>query len=155
MRCCITGHTNGLGKALYQHFESKGWTMQGFSNSNGFDLIADYSSIVEMIDGADLFINNAYANNMQNDYMMVLASRVKNQIVCGSVAGDFPDPNMLEYSNNKNLLEKNFLAMSDRYNMLLLKLTSSSYKDTDTVCRMIDFWLENKSVVSVTFNIED
>jgi hypothetical protein len=153
MKCFITGHTRGLGKALYQHFQNKGWEVEGFSHTNGYDLIADYATIINAVDGADLFINNSYANNIQNDFM--LASTAKRQIVCGSVAGDFPDLTMPEYSIHKKELEQNFLSISDRYPMLLLKLTSSSYKDSETVCRLVDFWLENDSIVSATFNIKD
>jgi NAD(P)-dependent dehydrogenase (short-subunit alcohol dehydrogenase family) len=37
-RCVITGHTSGLGLALFEHFKNKGWDVEGYSRSNGYDL---------------------------------------------------------------------------------------------------------------------
>jgi nucleoside-diphosphate-sugar epimerase len=155
MRCCITGHTKGLGKALYEHFQNKGWEVIGFSRSNGYNISDNFAEIINRALGADLFINNAYADGLQLDLMMLLHDKVKKQIVCGSVASDVPDPTMPEYSKNKRKLEEHFLKLADSNSMLLLKLTSSSYQDVVTVCNTVDFWLNNSSIVSVTFNIED
>lgn len=38
--------------------------------------------------------------------------------------------------------------------MLLLKLTSSSYKDFETIKNSIMFWFDNPTVVVLTFNID-
>ena len=35
---CITGHTSGLGKGLYEHFKKQGTQVVGFSKDTGFDV---------------------------------------------------------------------------------------------------------------------
>lgn len=54
MKVGITGHTSGLGKALFDSFDAI-----GFSRSNGYD-ISHPDAIVEMIDDCEIFINNAH-----------------------------------------------------------------------------------------------
>ena len=54
MNIVITGHTQGLGLALYNLFTERGHNVVGYSRSNGHD-------IKDSIDfDADVFINNAY-----------------------------------------------------------------------------------------------
>ena len=38
MKCIITGHTAGVGKAMYEHFQAKGWEVIGMSRANGYDI---------------------------------------------------------------------------------------------------------------------
>lgn len=62
MIIAITGHTAGIGKAIYETLSVLGHTVVGLSRTNGYD-ITDYTRIVEKIinSKADIFINNAYA----------------------------------------------------------------------------------------------
>ena len=131
-RCVITGHTSGLGLALFEHFKNKGWDVEGYSRSNGYDL-TDVESLLDKIYGADLFINNAYADGAQLEYLNRTFKKVKNMIICGSAAAIFPDTDNAVYTLHKKFLYKRFLALSQHRdtetNMLLLRLTSSSYKN--------------------------
>jgi nucleoside-diphosphate-sugar epimerase len=71
MKIAITGHTQGLGKALYNHFRSH--TVIGFSRSNGYN-IADLDNrnrILNEVKDADMFINNAY-NNFDDSQLILL-----------------------------------------------------------------------------------
>lgn len=63
----ITGHTSGIGKGLYEHFERKGLRVKGFSKDTGFDisLPENRDRIVELTKDCDLFFNNAYSGYAQ------------------------------------------------------------------------------------------
>lgn len=71
MRIGITGHTSGLGKALYNFFKDAGFFVKGYSRSNGFDIDPeDWNNVVRIIDDVkknniDTFINNAYYGTAQ------------------------------------------------------------------------------------------
>jgi hypothetical protein len=62
MKIAITGHTSGIGLALYNHL-SKDNSVIGFSKSTGYDIITeiDRSRIIESSFDCDIFINNAPA----------------------------------------------------------------------------------------------
>jgi len=55
VKVAITGHTQGLGKALFDIYDNS----MGFSRSNGFD-INDPDPIVKASLDCDIFINNAW-----------------------------------------------------------------------------------------------
>ena len=160
-RCCITGHTKGLGLHLYNLFVEAGWQVEGFSRTNGYDLAKDFDSIVEKISGCDLFINNTYADGVQIPLLKTLCTRVSNIVSCGSVASDFNnDPEYVDYSNTKQLLEYHVSDLShikrpDTANLLLLKLTSSSYNNPQSIFNIINCWFDNPDMTIVTFNITD
>jgi short-subunit dehydrogenase len=157
-RCIITGHTTGLGLALFNHFKNKGWDVEGYSRSNGYDL-TDVDSLVEKIYGADLFINNAYADGAQLEYLNRTFKRVKNMIVCGSVAAISPDPNNAVYTLHKKFLHNRFFALAQHRNvdtnMLLLRLTGTSYKNVTLICNSIDFWLDTPTIIEIGFSIDE
>ena len=60
MKIAITGHTKGIGKALYSVFSENGHTVYGFSRSNGYDISTDFDSIIDRVKECDVFVNNAY-----------------------------------------------------------------------------------------------
>jgi short-subunit dehydrogenase len=156
--CCITGHTHGLGKFLYNHFVDEGWNVIGFSRSNGYNIEQDYVRISEVIKGSQLFINNTYANGLQQQLLDLTFGNVNNIVVCGSVASDHPDPTLPKYSHHKKLLEQRCNELSDVKSLstlLLLKLTSSSYRDYETIIKTIEFWLETPSITQIKFTVDD
>lgn len=53
MNCVITGHTRGIGKAIFEKYGGI-----GLSRSNGFDIVNN--SIIPYIDKDSIFINNAF-----------------------------------------------------------------------------------------------
>lgn len=71
MRVAITGHTSGIGKALYQHFKNNGSEVFGFSRSTGFDISKqlDRDQILDVVWNCDVFINNAYHSTGQEDLL--------------------------------------------------------------------------------------
>lgn len=63
----VTGHTSGIGKGIYEHFESKGVRVKGFSKDTGFDISIpeNRDRIIELTRDCDLFFNNAYSGYSQ------------------------------------------------------------------------------------------
>jgi len=154
MKVRITGHTKGLGKSLYNYFKDKFEDVKGFDSSNTVD------EIIEQSQDCDLFINNTYtADNLQLTLLEKLYKQVDNMIVCGAIVSTYPDLEHKTYTDNKNLLEREFFKLASDKNettdMLLLRLTSSSYKDADTIISSIEFWLSNPNVISLTYNVTD
>lgn len=63
----VTGHTSGIGKGIYDHFQSQGYNVKGFSKDTGFDISIkeNQDRIVELTRDCDLFFNNAYSGYSQ------------------------------------------------------------------------------------------
>lgn len=68
LRISLTGHTKGIGKALFQTL-SLSHTVEGFSRSNGFDISTEEGrlEILKHSYNSDVFINNAYSSNSQTE----------------------------------------------------------------------------------------
>lgn len=147
MKFYITGSTRGLGKYLATHFDC-------VRLDRPFDLVSDIEKIVNVIEDDSVVILNAHANQMQ--YIELLKNKCKI-IVCGSIAAVHADPNMIEYSKEKNQLEKfvTDLALHSPNPLLYLRLTSSSYKDYKLIANSIEFWLKNLNVTFIGYNINE
>lgn len=77
MNFVITGHTSGIGKALYDHFGGI-----GLSRSTGFDIIKD--NILPFIDKDTVFINNAYTSISPDAQTILLLDtyNVAKHVIC-------------------------------------------------------------------------
>lgn len=147
MKFYITGSTRGLGKYLAEHFNSERF-------DRPLDLNSDVEKICDSIEEGSTVILNAHASQIK------YVERLKDKcslVVMGSIAAVNLDPNMLEYSKEKYDLEKTVqqLALNSKYPILYLQLTSSSYKDNKAISTSIQFWLDNPSVTSIGFNINE
>jgi NAD(P)-dependent dehydrogenase (short-subunit alcohol dehydrogenase family) len=60
----VTGHTKGIGKAIFDYFKLKGYDVVGFSSSTGCNISnpAHRQHIINELENADIFVNNAYVN---------------------------------------------------------------------------------------------
>jgi NAD(P)-dependent dehydrogenase (short-subunit alcohol dehydrogenase family) len=139
----ITGTTRGLGKALHDHFVNKGCWVVAFNRG---------SDIINNAVGCDLFINNAYG--IQTNLLNQLYANVGKMIVIGSIVTDFPDTEMPEYTRYKSELEDRVLDLN-RANILLLKLSSTAYNNSQLVINAIEYWLENPLVNVISFRATD
>lgn len=82
MKFLITGHTSGVGQALYNRFGGV-----GLSRSTGFDISKD--DIHPYLDGCDIFVNNAHCyDDIFAQTRLVYKASHKRQIVIGSMASD-------------------------------------------------------------------
>lgn len=147
MKCCITGYTRGLGKAINDYLVAQGWTVVGFNSSTSLD------RIVELSENCDLFINNAYGDGIQIELLNQLYNSVGKMIVCGSVVTDFPDSQLPVYTHHKKELEHRFLEVADhaKSKMLLLKLSSNAYNNPELVLKTIEFWLQTPQIKVITY----
>ncbi len=144
-KCVITGDTRGIGNVFKNHLKSKGWSVIGFNRFTGLD------NVVQEAIGCDLFINNAYADGKQIDFLNQLYASVDKMIICGSVAAFYPDKKMPIYSNHKKLLAERVKELA-RPNILILHLSAKGYNDPDTLLKVIDLWLENTCITEVGFD---
>lgn len=110
MKISITGHTNGIGLGLYNHFDD----CIGFSKSNGYDISneSDRNKIVEESLDSDVFINNAYCEDFQTNMFLEIYNKWRYEdkliinIVSGLVYSDLDD----DYSKNKKHLYESSLS---------------------------------------------
>jgi len=147
MKFYITGSTKGLGEYLAKYFHCK-------SFNKPLALNEDIEMICDSIEEGSTVILNAHASQLE--YVNRLKDKCK-LVVMGSIAAVNFDPGMPTYSEEKYDLEKSVqqLALHSKYPMLYLRLTSSSYKDYNTVVRSIQFWLDNPTVTFIGYNIDE
>ena len=101
----ITGHTSGLGKAIYDKFtEVSCREIVGLSRSNGYDIDADFDKVVEAASGAEIFINNAYRDSQQLKLFHALKDKVDMMVVMGSVSRHYPELIPTDYVHDKQAL---------------------------------------------------
>jgi len=134
----ITGTTRGLGQTLHDHFVNKGCHVTAFNRE------LDISAAV----GYDLLINNAYG--IQMDILNQLYASVGKMVVMGSIVTDFPDVEMPDYTVQKTKLEERVLELNNP-NVVLLKLSSTAYNDSQIVINAIEYWLVNPLVNVISF----
>ena len=134
----ITGTTRGLGRALHDHFVNQGHHVIAFNRGS------DISDAV----GCDLFNNNTYG--IQIDILNQLYASVGKMIIMGSIVTDFPDVEMPDYTYEKTKLEERVLELN-LSNILLLKLSSTAYNDSQVVIDAIEYWLANPLVNIISF----
>lgn len=175
MKIIITGHTKGLGRYFFDHF-SRDHNNQviGLSRSTGYDLKTSLEEIVEIADGCDVFINNAYAGKSQNELVKKLNNRISMMIVSGSQGGFFNNLIPTEYGNNKKELAElcHLVSLDKNSNIKILHLDLSylegnevDLKDPNNiacdhettfkeVCDVVDHWIKNPSFNNVRFNFK-
>ena len=147
MKFYILGSTRGLGRHLAEHFDCERF-------DRPFDLNIDVEKICDAIEDHSVVILNAHASQLT--YVEKLKNRCKI-VIMGSIAAVNFDPNMLDYSREKSILEKTVqqIALHSKYPMLYLQLTSSSYRNHTLIINSIEFWLKNPSSTFIGFNINE
>lgn len=141
MKIAITGHTAGIGKAIYELL-APSHEIIGISRSNGYD-INDTKSVLAAIKEADVFINNAYSGLAQRDLLVVTHHEWKNTnkliINIGSMVTDYPriekhlDALQWDYRDHKRALRDTFRYLSRTDSQCNLALISPGATDTDMV----------------------
>jgi len=169
MKVVITGHTWGIGKALYDSFKSAEWEVVGLSRSNGYDIDTDFARVVEAATGADLFINNAYRDRQQTRLVHALKNKVGKMIVMGSVSRHYPELIHTDYVHDKQeLAEACRLISIDPNGIDILHLDLSFIEQPtpnddptafssdyvikfDEILNAVDFWMTNPKIRQMEF----
>ena len=169
MKVVITGHTYGIGKALYDSFKSAEWEVVGLSRSNGHDIDKNFDRVVEAATGADLFINNAYRDKQQTKLVHALKNKVKKMVVMGSVSRHYPELIHTDYVHDKQeLAEACRLVSIDPNGIDILHLDLSFIEQpipnnnptafsSDYVIKFgeilsaVDFWTTNPKIRQMEF----
>lgn len=170
MNIVITGHTSGIGLALFNHFKQQGHTCIGFSRSTGYDISspADRRKIVISSANSDVFINNAYNNWDDSQFLMLKEMtdlwRGKDKLIINSasVITDYKRPEndpMQKYVYTKGLLDTFCTEHRTLPSICNLKLgyvdTGRVTKSTDqklslhNVIEVVDFVVRNKGILNV------
>ena len=95
-RIAITGHTRGIGKALWDRLEERGFELRGYSKSTGYNLqrVSTCKKVVQdVVDwNADVFINNAYIPDNQVRLLYLLYEHWEGKprliVNCGATSSD-------------------------------------------------------------------
>ena len=74
----ITGHTRGIGRAIYDHLTNEGYECVGLSKSTGNDILEKEDVIVDMIEHFNYVVLNAYAGHSQSQMLKKIVSRYKD-----------------------------------------------------------------------------
>ena len=109
MNVFVTGHTSGLGKAIYDTCITYDYHTEGLSRTNGFDLSKNIENFIQR-DYWDVFVNNAYYEWAQTDLLYKLFEKNKNRncmiINIGSVSADGNYDVVNRYAVHKAALDK-------------------------------------------------
>ena len=115
MKIVITGHTSGIGKALFDVL-SIDYDVIGLSRSNGYDITTDLgrSKIIDAAYDCDVFVNNAFDYSNYTDAQVVLARKIfdlwngeqKYIVNISSRVNDFQQINNQQYADVKLSLDK-------------------------------------------------
>lgn len=169
MKIAITGHTNGLGKAIHNYYNNLGHECIGYSRTNGFDINQKFDDICNAVQSCDLFINNAHYEEIQAKFLFSLASNDLKIVSIGSESSDYYEQNKNSYSQEKliyTLSKKklddihNHLSLTSKAHMLMIKpgyMENHPKKNIRyaikflDIIKVIDFWTTNLSFTSVTF----
>jgi nucleoside-diphosphate-sugar epimerase len=153
----MTGHTKGLGNILYKYLTEQGHEVVGVSRTTGHDLKDDETVeyIIKEAENYDVFINNTFQFNRQLE--LVKALRGKTRIVSfGSIASMFSkNVEWNIYGQYKKELEDYHREQSScgAKDILLINITETTIeKHSQSIIKMLEYWVENPSLTFVEFN---
>ena len=145
MKAIVTGHTSGIGKAIYEFLDDNFWDVEGFSKSTGWDInkrknidwLANYADKSNI----DLLINNAYHPWYQTDLLYALFDKWKNKkkmiINISSVAGEMivrPTPH--KYAISKAALSNACVQLQFMKTDCKVVDMKFGYVDTDRIAHI-------------------
>ena len=160
MKIAITGHSKGLGKALFE-FLSQKHKIIGFSRSNGYDIKSpgDRKKIIKESKDCDVFINLVHNYYHQTDLLLELHKSWKGLqkyiINIGTSAvdnGDFGigDYQMSEYKVQKTTLVDMITTLKKSFQYPILKLYVISEINFDEDISNLNSIIENDCQLSKT-----
>lgn len=81
MKVGITGHTRGIGQALFNEFVTRQHAVKGFSRSTGHDITDEQvrRNIVQELQDVDIFVNNAWSCPGQFELLTAFVEQWRDQ----------------------------------------------------------------------------
>ena len=116
-RIFITGHTRGIGKAIFDLYKSKNFLCHGVSKSTGMDVDKDCDTIVQQMANFQYIVLNAYEKDSQLRMLQMIVERYQDEpkkiavitSTSGTPAGMDSSLKQQEYNwyckNKKSLIE--------------------------------------------------
>ncbi len=126
-RIFVTGHTRGIGKAIFDLYKSKNYFCYGVSKSEGLDVDKDCDAIVQQMANFKYIVLNAYAKDSQLRMLKAIIDLYKNDekhvavitSTSGTQAGIDSSLKQQEYNwyckNKKELIQFIEKAQQDLY----------------------------------------
>lgn len=142
-RVAITGHSAGIGQALYQHFSNQGIDVRGYDLSNGYDLNTDVNTILADSCDCDLFINNVWYQQVdlaqkwfklhkKHNYTLInIGSAVTDPAIVNQLLKRYPELEI--YVNSKKLLNEISTLINVESSSARSILIKSGFVDTNFV----------------------
>lgn len=137
MKVAITGHTRGIGRALYDIFLKNGHDVIGFSRTTGYDisLRLDRTKILDQIQNADIFINNAYSpggqTSLLEETISIWEGLDKKIINISSKLGFYPQSKISDL--NQYILDK-----KTQNDIVVQRITKAAPQITNVVIGLVD-----------------
>lgn len=164
MKIVITGHTQGIGKILFDHWTKQGHNVIGISRQTGYDLIEGQTKVLTEICTSNLFVNNANVSNCQVPLIENSLNCVDKIISIGSALHHhkhFCGP--FEYIEEKhqlfNLIKNKSIDPSVKTKLLHVGLSflpheyidEENFTSWEQIISVIDLWIENPVFWDVNF----
>lgn len=156
MKIAVTGHTYGLGKGFFDFYLARNHDVYGYSRKTGVDLRdwGQMQAMLDQVESADLFINNAKPDFVQTVILYELVKRwqdTNKQIInIGSAIinrslDDNIDLSINMYKTQKHALQNAFSQLFLKFKNLDLVLVHPGHLyDIDQVdYQKINQWIEN------------
>lgn len=157
MKIAITGHTSGLGKALFDHW-SADHEVVGLSRSTGHDISKHPDQIIATVSDCDLFFNNAHCGICQAKLLSALAGKLPI-ITSGSMGADYAHVDNQYYKDKKTLevIYKTLVKKTQRPLLLLKMGYLENYQGKQmipyqAIIDAVEFWLINPRVTMIEFD---
>jgi len=138
MNIAITGHKNGIGKAIFNLLKKEGHFVVGYDIEEGFDIedVSTQQEILDLSKDYDVFINNAHSMNSQIELFDMFFNEWQMQdnkhiINISSIEKLFPNPinnpQILVYTQQKKKLwKKAFSSIANRSEDRKVKISTVS-----------------------------
>jgi len=174
MKIVITGHTRGVGKAIYDYFTSDSTNnVIGVSRSNGFDItkVSSRLDIIALAKDADIFVNSAYnfdyhdesQTNMLQELVHSWEGLTKTIINISTI--DDPSPNTGKYKLTKRMMDTFCISRINkipfiinikpgwiRIDRTVKQFGEQHYMETGDLINVLDFCLKsNLKISTITF----
>ena len=149
MKIAITGHTEGIGKAIAEACMDAGHEVVGFSRSTGYHLFKDIELVVADAADCDVFINNRYNYNYEQSGQLELLYRMfetwqgqdKRIINISSRSGTYTSRGEIDrYAVYKNAIDTACDQLTGRRDKRpRITNIKPGYVDTDSVKHVTEF----------------